>query len=415
MRATFILVFPSLITVLMAFTGVAHASATVLSGTQQEQVVTLIASPQPYVIRGDYYVPAGKQLVIEAAASFVAEKDASLSVSGTLLVNGMKEKPVEFRGKATGRSYWKGIKLQEGTGELNFVHISGAKTACFARDSRVTLRGCVLTKNSAGIDADRTAYVIEDCLISENERSGVYVASGPAEDRSSITSCTITGNGGWGLDTGWGTKLIVQHTIISGNREGGIRLTSGMVDGEITVGSSTIVNNGKRDVLNESEKDFGFSGNWWGDPATKLLISKGDTANLPNILDGHDEEGKGKVRVHDFLRERPKDCGAFASEAGKQGSGAGPATVGQGMSVTFSRDCYLIAKSEDYYPFHVALANGDTAEVQQYVSDGRVFQIGSGTKGLAVTAQGSAYGIRVLDGPNKGKQGWVYSKNVKTE
>jgi hypothetical protein len=35
--------------------------------------------------------------------------------------------------------------------------------------------------------------------------------------------------------------------------------------------------------------------------------------------------------------------------------------------------------------------------------------------GLAGGPRGYAYWVRVLDGPNKGKEGWVHAKNVKTE
>lgn len=388
-----------------------QAGGTVLTGTQEEQVVTLIALPRPYIIRGDYYVPRGKELVIGAGARFVAEKDAAISVSGTLVINGTREKPVVFRAQGTGRSDWKGIILQQSErAEVRFANVSGAAVAVYVHACEPTLYGCLLSGNTIGVKTwwnGKKSVSIENCTIAENREDGLYLH----DTKIAISSCTIRSNKGCGVRALDGEPQI-ERAVIADNSQGGV------CGGGKNAGAhhSVIHKNGKYDVMNEGIDDWDFSGNWWGESATKFLISKGDTANLPNIHDGHDEQGKGKVRLHGFLREMPKDCGAFAGEE-REGEGpkAQDADRGRGTPITFTRECYLIANSADYNPFHVALANKDTAEVQRYVDGGRVFSIKSGTKALAVTARGSAYGVRILDGPNKGKEGWVYAKNVKAE
>jgi hypothetical protein len=401
------------VSLLLLPVGLAPAT-TVLSGTQQEMEVTLIASPQPYVIRGDYYVPAGKRLVIEAGTSFLAEKDATISVSGTLAINGAKGKPVTFRGKASGSSYWKGIRLQEPQdASIDFAAIEGAATAIYVYGCKPKIMNCTITRNKIGVkvrDNRGKACLIENCIITANDEDGILAALSEVQ----VKSCNIVGNKGLGVHGEFYGAAEITCSLISENRKGGIGCYG--YESRTEAHDSCFEKNKGYDVLNTTSTEWDFSRNWWGDSATKLLISKGDTANLPNIHDGHDEEGKGKVRLHGFLREMPKDCGAFAGDQDNaEATGAQQTATGKGTPITFTRDCYAIAKSEDYYPFHVALANGDTAEVQQYVDAGRVFLIKSGMKGLAGGARGSAYWVRILDGPNNGKEGWVYGKNVKAE
>jgi hypothetical protein len=410
MRISLVQIAPLLIVVLTACISTAHPGAIVLSGTQEEQVVTLIASAQPYIIRGDYYVPAGKRLEIEEGASFVAEKDAAMSVAGTLAISGTKEKPVTFRGKATGKSYWKGIALQEAeAANMDFVHVEGAAIAVYVFKCKPEIRGCVITRNTLGIHNKTTRCLIENCTITDNAEDGIFTYLSVIE----ISSSTITRNGGFGIRGEYGGSVQVERSLVLDNGKGGV---GGQYDSETYAHHSVFGKNGEYDVVVSSLADWDFSQNWWGETATKLLISKGDTTNLPNIHDGHDEEDTGKVRLHSFLREMPKNCGAFAGDQeNAETAGAQQAGTSKGTAITFTRDCYIITRPEDYYPFHVALANGDMAEVQRYVNAGQVFLVKSGTKGLAVTARGLVCGIHVLDGPNKGKEGWVYRKNVVAE
>jgi hypothetical protein len=86
-----------------AWVTVLHAGVPAqLSGTQTEQVVTLVPRTSPYLVTGTYDVPPGCQLIIEAGTKLLFTKDAALHIRGTLSIKGSKEAPVELAGKATG-------------------------------------------------------------------------------------------------------------------------------------------------------------------------------------------------------------------------------------------------------------------------------------------------------------------------
>jgi hypothetical protein len=378
-------------------------TSTVLAGTQKEKLVRL-APGDSYLIRGDYHVPAKHELQILAGTLVQADKDAQLSIAGTLLVKGTRDRPVVFRARnSSSRSWWKGIKLTKAErADIDFASVQHAVIAFDVHGCTAHFSGCVITKNTTGmrirLDDKGT---IENCIISKNKDSGMVLAAVSV----AITSCTISQNGGWGIDNGRSSAPQIRKSVISGNAGGGVYM-QWTYDIGLQIHDSYIGKNKKYDVLNKHDDDFDFSRNWWGPDTTSKLISEGDTTNLPNIYDGNDEERCGKVRLHDFLRAMPKDCGAFASGLSPE------ADISKGSKVRLCRDSFLVLDSSHFNGFHEALAQKNSQGIDKYLKAGYVIKLAKDTSATALAAKGPAYGVRVLDGRHKDKQGWVLKKDV---
>lgn len=281
----------------------------VLAGTQKEDILKLSADTKPYILRGDYSIPAGKQLEIEQGTIVVAEKGAGISAAGTLLISGTQDAPVTFMSKVPGQASWEGIKIQKSdSSRIQFAIISGAKSGIYVSGCKPEITGCLLQRNTVGIKVGDYGAgghpTVTNCVIANNNEDGIQLNASSAN----MSNCTIVQNGGWGIRGEYYASPKIERTIISKNKKGG--LYCWLYTCKVEAHGCIIENNKNCNVQNGSPEDWDFSGNWWGKASTQKLIKSGDTANLPGILDGHDKENTGKVRLNEFLREPPKECGA---------------------------------------------------------------------------------------------------------
>ena len=124
---------------------------------------------------------------------------------------------------------------------------------------------------------------------------------------ASFDHCTITRNKGFGIFCDYYGEPVIESSIIEDNTKGGIRGSG--YDHEIEVHNSIVFGNKGPDVIINGPTDWDFTGNWWGNANTQKL-TKSDSANLTCIQDGADSAGKGRVKLGEFLRTAPTDCGA---------------------------------------------------------------------------------------------------------
>lgn len=130
-------------------------------------------------------------------------------------------------------------------------HCGGLKTNCtvsgnsgsgFSRCGG-TASSCIVTGNGAGGFAAGYSGTIEDCLITANAGIGY---SGAIRSYSSLLSCLISGNGGWGIKVENSGVATTNCTIV-GNKNGGMFATRSGVDPPVynsVVSNSIIVKNG---------------------------------------------------------------------------------------------------------------------------------------------------------------------------
>lgn len=357
-----------------------QAGAAVLTGTQSEKLRRL-GPGGTYVVRTQYHVPAGAELRIHAGTTMIAENDALLSVAGTLTVDGTRKAPVTFRGKASGRSAWKGIKIEKSdTSVIRFAEIRGAEVAVHVHHCKPTIFACMIVRNAVGVKAGAygsgSTPHIEHCVIAENKEHGIELVGSGAK----IVRCEIRRNGGWGIRGFYYASPDIERTIISENGEGGIWCQH--YECSVVAHECAIYKNSKCEMRNHGSKDWDCSRNWWGETSTRILRKQGEGANLKCIEDGLDPleetKGSGIVRLTDFLPDRPRVCGASLAEAERQGA------VGKGTKLKFARACYVVLSSKDFNGFHKAVSDENTGEVKKYVQAGYVIKIEEGTSAVAL-------------------------------
>ncbi len=279
-----------------------------LTGTQKEETRTLAPQKLPYELSGVYVVPAGKELRLGPGTIVYAEKGSILSISGKLVIEGTAEAPVVIKGKSSGTSYWKGIALKNSGSTITYVQISGAENA--VEGGSTEIKDSIITGNENGIVLSGGKSRVENCIVSKNNKAAIQTGSGEYD----IVRCTVTDNGGTGLFHLWAGPVRIEACIFSGNKDGGIRTRS-----DLEAHNCILTGNQNYDVMNDAcytKADRDFSSNWWGEQGTRRLMQKGDTAGLSTVNDGHNNNSAGLVRMENFLKVKPKECGSTLKMSG---------------------------------------------------------------------------------------------------
>jgi parallel beta-helix repeat protein len=271
-------------------------------------MLTLSPSTKPHVLRGDYDVPVGKTLCLEAGVNLQCGPDSEINVNGTLIMEGTKEKPIVLNGLKSAPGFWKGITLREAEKcSLSWVELYDAGVGIFVSKCKLVITSCIFAGNNTGIKVDSRNYppAMEDCVVSYNSADGISL-----NGISSITirSCTISYNGGWGINGIYYPSPIIATSIITRNKLGGIFLTQ--YESKAEAHDCAIGGNAGPDVRNECKNDLDFTKNYWGPDVTKALKSSGSNVNLPSIFDGQDKRECGRVQLEAFLDKMPEKCGS---------------------------------------------------------------------------------------------------------
>ncbi len=277
-----------------------------LTGTQTEDSVSLPKSPLPHVVKEQYLVPQGKELVVEAGATIVFERDASLYCEGTLKMNGAEKAPIVCKGRSSGKGYWGGITLKTSDSTMSSVMVTGAKTALSIVAGRPTIRDCAFVENLNGVHVEQTNPSFFNCRIADNDGSGVNCTRTGREFL--LDHCSLENNGEWGFIGGYYGGASLMACVIRNNKKGG--LNSHLWSCDVVAHNCIFEKNKNLDVENGADRSWDFRRNYWGPSVTRLLQQRGDGVNLPNIKDGRDSDRGNIVEISDFLTEPPNDCGA---------------------------------------------------------------------------------------------------------
>jgi len=283
-----------------------RATSLVLEGSQNEQ--TVLVGAGMHQLRGQYSVSNGQKIVIASGAQIVAERDASISISGgSLAIEGTPESPVVFSGASTAAGSWGGLIFNDASSvDITHARISGADigitlTAC----SKAFVTSTSVTRCNVGmLLQNRTKVTIEDCVIANNRGSGI-------RDNMSeplIVRTTIANNREWGYFCEYYGSPRFDACIITDNKLGGIQ--GAIYDAYSEAHNSIIDGNGKVDVVHKGTKDWDYSGCWWGEDNTKRLVAGGESVNLRSIEDQLDDPKVARVRIEGFLKEKPAKVGS---------------------------------------------------------------------------------------------------------
>lgn len=286
------------------------SAGSVLSGVQNMDEVVLDDVRRPYVIDGQYIVPSGKLLTISAGVTIVFNNGSGIFVSGgSFFVNGQNERPVVFKGKAMGTSYWAGLKGESTQSfELLNVVVRGAKDAVLiSNNGKATITSSVFIGNERGVvcSGRYTSVQMEQCIVERSSGDGVSALN---EGRVNMVCCTIRNNFGWGVRGHYYGCSDLTSCEVTRNKGGGVY--ADYYDCVVNAENCIVHSNLRLDVKNTSGKTWSFSNVFWGDTTTKVLKAAGGDVNLKTIHDVRDGDTQGLVDISGYLDRPPADCGA---------------------------------------------------------------------------------------------------------
>jgi parallel beta-helix repeat protein len=276
---------------------------------QSDLSLKLAYSKIAYKLEGEYKVPEGRSLEIEAGVTVLCPPGSQITISGVLRISGTEKLPVVFKAAQRGQGPWNGIHL-EATKEsvFEYVNISDAIVGIAMSKSAPNIRYCTLAWNDTGMRVGDygagSSPNVDKCIISFNKGDGVSIAG----SSFTITGCTITKNGGWGINGEYYAGPRVSKSIIVLNKGGGV--TCRYYECGVVIDGSIISDNGGPGIKNDSTKEWDLRRNYWGRDATRALQAGNGVAKLSNIT--------GKVRMDEFLKSPPNGCGADKKALGRQ-------------------------------------------------------------------------------------------------
>ncbi len=245
----------------------ATRAATTISDPSLAADQTWTAAESPYLVQGDFTVPSGMTLTLEAGTEIqFASGDSQASgddtnrieliIDGDLRAAGSAAGPVTFHAQnSAGPLGWAGIVINaSGSATLTHVDIQDANNALTAGGSTLSVSYSALTHNIAGIslsagnavlnalelsdnsgyglfvlaNAHAASFSLTNAVLRLNGSYGVYVSSALGQTvTGSVTNCTVHGNISTGIEgqaAGAGSQvtLDIENTIVSNNGISGI-------------------------------------------------------------------------------------------------------------------------------------------------------------------------------------------------
>jgi hypothetical protein len=158
-------------------------------------------------------IPAGAEVVIAAGSEIVAADGASLSVAGSLLVDGSADQTVSIEPEE-GSAGWVGIAA-ESSGQVTIRHATGSKVAtllnCKAGAATCALQRVDFTDVGRIVSTTATATLAESRVV-KMENGGVYVNPGGNLTVSDTELNTSLGD----IVVAAGGTLVVEYSTIGG-------------------------------------------------------------------------------------------------------------------------------------------------------------------------------------------------------
>ncbi|MCX7835797.1 MAG: T9SS type A sorting domain-containing protein [bacterium] len=135
-------------------------------------------SQSPYIVTGESYVPADRQLFIEAGVQVRFTAGASLTVYGILIANGTYQQTIEFSGYYG--STWDGLRFQNSnftSNLLNYVIVRNANTPLVVQLSTLQVTNSSFEGLSTGLTLVRSVVQINSCNITIRGSYGIGMYS----------------------------------------------------------------------------------------------------------------------------------------------------------------------------------------------------------------------------------------------
>jgi hypothetical protein len=380
----------------------------ILTGRLQGKVTTLGFGPR-YSLRGTFIVPAGAELHIRWGVAIWAEPGSKLIVEGKLETES-KGAHIIVRSARPGQS-WQGILLRRcESAQLAFVEIRDATDGLATENTPdVELTDCTLERNGTALRIGTdSACVVKNCLFATNKR-GIVLDGGRIE----MSACTLSDNSEMGIESDGGTAT-VSDSLISNNRQGTFKISG---ESTFAVHNCSIRPGMGSCVVVATETQQDFTQNWWGETETRVLQKGGATVNVPWIVDGLDQRGRGRALVVPFLSKAPEPCGADLKRP-LSVPPAGDLVVPkvrifeQNTRIVFTKPSYLITDERFRDTFRKVLLDNNAGEVTAYVQAGVAVKVTEDTFATVVAYRDSMYWVKVINGPAKDKQGLAWWQDV---
>lgn len=247
----------------------------------------------PYKLLGRVTITPQGALLIERGTTVLAAPGAAILARGPLNSYGEGEGFVRFR-PAVPQAGWDKITLEQGTNHvLERLDVRGANRGLYVAEAvDAEIKACVFVQNRVGVETRRNDKLVirfRDCLIANNSADGITLYL----NRVSLDHCTVSYNGGVGLNMTYYGALTVTSCHIANNAVG---IKSNLYEGHVDLKLSNIINQRMLAIEVKTPQDFECQGNYWGtDNPQQIAMS---------IADGLKAPGRGVVVFKDY-RARP--------------------------------------------------------------------------------------------------------------
>jgi hypothetical protein len=231
--------------------------------------LALKAEKSPYFVGEALLVMPNATLTVEPGSVIWFHK-GGMAIKGRILARGAQDAPIRISG--LGASEWKGILMDQGTGQsvFSYCEISKAEFGLRTVGTNFTLDHCLFQDNGWGVVLDGGQADIKNCLFRTSEKAGVSARN---------------------------AKLVITHSVVSQNQKGGILLKT--TDGLIQ--NNNIYNNGEYDFkVLDAEKKVSAINNWWGKQFEDVPRIIGEVEYEPVLSDPIDYTIFGKYSVNPY-------------------------------------------------------------------------------------------------------------------
>lgn len=195
----------------------------------------LILSQSPYRVVGDLYVAPSARLTIEAGVEVIIvpgevcaetrqldwadSQFVSIKVDGSLFIYGTPSQPVRIRPESprAGSIQWDGIRLwgrNRITTQIQYMEISGAQRAIWARNSTFPVANSIFTENNTGIYMEeRSDLAIYNNLFAHQKTTGILIE----KSTPSIIANIMYRNGIHAIWSDSRPRLVMRHNLFFGS------------------------------------------------------------------------------------------------------------------------------------------------------------------------------------------------------
>jgi hypothetical protein len=264
--------------------------------------VRLMRQEGPYKLRERVRIGKTGSLLIERGTMVIAAYGAAILAEGTIKSFGEGEEFVRFRPENPAMG-WDTISLVKNSRqELEWFDIRGADRGLDMEICHAEVKNCIFAQNKVGLritgggssDGGEISQWLKNCLITNNLKEGVLLHG----NRLGLERCTISYNGGVGLNMTYYGYPDVTACLITGNHIG---IQSNLYTTHLDLKNSNIVGNRSAAIEVKTSLDFQCRGNYWGTSNEQQIAQ--------SILDGRDQPGRGVVVYKDFQQKPIPDAG----------------------------------------------------------------------------------------------------------